>query len=160
KTAPQALAALTSTDPGAAVRQVAMIDAGGNVATHTGEKCIAEATHVNGKAPDGSVYSCQANLMRKSTVPAAMAQAFESSSGPLAERLVAALRAAECEGGDIRGRQSAVILVVKGTPSGRPWDDRVVDLRVEDNPDPIAELSRLLRLHEAYAHMNAGDAAI
>lgn len=160
KTANESLKALTLSDSGEAVRQVAMIDAAGNVATHTGSKCIAEATHANGKAPDGSVYSCQANLMRKSTVPAAMAKAFEASSGPLADRLIAALRAAEGEGGDIRGRQSAAILIVRATSTGKVWDDRLVDLRVEDNPAPVDELARLVTLHAAYDRMNAGDLAV
>lgn len=160
RSANEALEALTLSDAGAAVRQVAMIDAAGNVATHTGNKCIAEAGHVNGKAPDGSVYSAQANLMAKSTVPAAMAKAFEGSSGALSKRLMAALHAAQAEGGDVRGKQSAAMLVVKGKSSGRAWEDRVVELRVEDAPDPLAELDRLLTLHRAYEHMNAGDLAI
>jgi uncharacterized Ntn-hydrolase superfamily protein len=160
RTAQQALDALTHSDTAPAVRQVAMIDAAGNVATHTGDKCIAEASHVNGKAKDGSVYSCQANLMARSTVPAAMAKAFENSSGQLEDRLMTALKAAQGEGGDVRGRQSAAMLIVKGQSSGKPWEDRIVDLRVEDNPEPLAELERLLKLRDAYDHMNAGDAAM
>ncbi len=160
KTANESLKALTSSDSGEAVRQVAMIDAVGNVATHTGAKCIAEAAHASGKAPDGSAYSCQANLMRKSTVPAAMAKAFEASSGPLADRLLAALRAAEGEGGDIRGQQSAAILIVRATSTGKVWEDRLVDLRVEDNLAPVDELARLVKLHAAYDRMNAGDLAV
>ncbi len=152
KSAPEALTMLLATDEGRDVRQVAMIDAQGHVAVHTGSKCIAAAGH-----RIGANYSVQANLMDKDTVWGAMAPAFEGAQGDLIDRLLAALEAAEREGGDIRGRQSAAILVVRGQPSGRPWADRVVDLRVEDHPDPIGELKRLVRVHRAYEHMNAGD---
>lgn len=153
KTAPEALAALLAADEDRPVRQVAMIDAHGRVAAHTGAKCIAMAGHIVGKN-----YSVQANLMEKPTVWPAMARAFESAQGDLTDRLLAALDAAQREGGDIRGRQSAAILVVKGKSTGRPWADRVVDLRVEDNPDPIVELKRLVGVRRAYNHMDAGDA--
>ena len=152
KTAPQALAALLLTDKYAAVRQVAMVDHLGNVAAHTGEKCIPAAGHHLGKN-----YSCQANMMEKNTVWEAMAKAFEEAPGELADRLMAALLAAEKEGGDIRGRQSAAILVVKGETSGTPWKNRVYDLRVEDHPQPLQELQRLLTVAKAYNHMNRGD---
>ncbi|MBL8745318.1 MAG: DUF1028 domain-containing protein, partial [Phycisphaerae bacterium] len=144
--ATDALAQLIRQDDAAAVRQVAMVDAKGNVATHTGEKCIAEAGFEHGTAPDGSVYSAQANLMRTDQVPAAMADAFESAppGTPLAERLIRALHAAESAGGDVRGRQSAAIVVVRAVASGNSWEDRVVDLRVEDHPTPVDELDRLL----------------
>lgn len=155
KTPQQALDALLSTDAGESVRQVAMIDAAGNVAVHTGDHCIAEAGHRTGEG-----YSVQANLMGPATVPDAMARAFETSQGPLAERLLATLQAAQAEGGDIRGRQSAAILVVRGQSTGRPWEDRLVDLHVEDNAEPLQELARLLQLHRAYEHMNAGDVAM
>lgn len=160
RSAPEALRALVSSDSGEAVRQVAMVDAQGRIATHTGSKAIAEANHVSGTSKDGSVYSCQANMMGPKGVPEAMSAAFEGASGPLAQRLLAALEAAQRTGGDIRGKQSAAILIVKGESSGRPWDDRVVELRIEDHADPIAELRRVLTLHEAYERMNAGDAAI
>jgi uncharacterized Ntn-hydrolase superfamily protein len=152
KTAPEALRALLAADGNAAVRQVAMIDARGNRAAHTGDLCIAAAGHVEG---DG--FTAQANLMEKPTVWDAMARAYTAAPGDLAERLLAALQAAEAEGGDIRGRQSAAILVVAGTSTGRPWADRVVDLRVEDSDDPLGELERLLRLARAYRHMDRGD---
>lgn len=157
-----ALTALLAADEGREVRQVAFLDASGAVATHTGSRCIAEASHKSGTAPDGSAYSCQANLMRRPGVPEAMAGAFEAAQGgtPLAERLVASLQAAEAAGGDVRGRQSAAIVVVKGKSSGKPWEDRAVELRVEDHPAPIDELSRLLSLHRAYEQMNVGDAAM
>jgi uncharacterized Ntn-hydrolase superfamily protein len=132
-----------------------MIDAAGHVAVHTGARCIAEAGHRTG---DG--FSVQANIMEPATVPDAMARAFEDSQGPLAERMLTALVAAQAEGGDIRGRQSAAILVVRGTSTGRPWEDRLVDLHVEDHPQPLQELARLLTLHRAYEHMNAGDVAM
>jgi uncharacterized Ntn-hydrolase superfamily protein len=152
RSAPDALRGLVAADKGRAVRQVAMIDAQGRVAAHTGEKCIAAAGHQVGKS-----FSVQANLMEKATVWPAMARAFESAKGDLTERLLAALEAAEREGGDIRGKQSAAILVVRAKSTGRPWADRVVDLRVEDHAQPLVELRRLVRVHRAYEHMNAGD---
>ena len=162
RTAIQALQALTATDEGEALRQVAMIDAAGNVSTHTGGRCIAEAGHVNGTAPDGSAYSCQANLMEKKSVPSVMEQAFRNAPAktPLAERMMLALHAAQDDGGDIRGKQSCAILVVRAESTGRSWEDRVVDLRVEDAPDPLTEMDRLLKLQRAYDHMNAGDRAM
>ena len=152
KTAPEALKALLAADDNAAVRQVAMIDARGNRAAHTGGLCIQAAGQVEG---DG--FTVQANLMEKDTVWGAMARAYTTSSGDLTERLLAALEAAEAEGGDIRGKQSAAILVVAGESSGRPWADRIVDLRVEDSDDPLGELRRLVHLNRAYHHMDAGD---
>lgn len=151
-TADQALKALLAGDSGAENRQVAVVDAAGNVAAHTGEKCIPAAGHRTGDA-----FSCQANLMEKDTVWDAMCAAYTSTSAPLAERMMAALEAAEAEGGDIRGRQSAAMLVVSGAPTGRPWEDRVIDLRVEDAPDPLAELRRLLRIKRAYMTDSVAD---
>jgi len=98
--------------------------------------------------------------MERDTVWDAMAAAYESARGDLADRLMAALEAAQAEGGDIRGMQSAALLVVAGEATGRPWEDRLIDLRVDDDPDPVGELKRLLTLHRAYEHMNAGDKAI
>ena len=152
KSAPEALKALLAADEGREVRQVAMIDAQGRVAAHTGKNCIAAAGHHMGEN-----YSVQANLMDKITVWPAMAKAFESATGDLTDRLLAALEAAESEGGDIRGRQSAAIIVVRAQSTGRPWEDRLVDLRVEDNPHPVEELKRLVQVHRAYKHMDAGD---
>jgi uncharacterized Ntn-hydrolase superfamily protein len=154
-TADQALAALISVDEGREVRQVAFIDTAGRVAAHTGEKCIEFAGHHVGKG-----YSVQANMMHGDRVVPEMARAFESSTGPLSERLLAALAAAEAAKGDIRGRQSAAMLIVKAESTGRPWADRVLELRIEDHESPIEELERLLRLHQAYEHMNAGDVAV
>lgn len=152
KTAEQALAALLAADPQREVRQVAMVDRHGNVATHTGANCISAAGHKTGEQ-----YSVQANLMENDTVWAAMAEAYETAEGDLAERLMVALEAAQAEGGDIRGRQSAAILIVPAAGEGRPWRETTVDLRVEDHPRPLEELRRLLRVHRAYQHMNRGD---
>jgi len=144
-TADQALRALTTGDAMPEVRQAAIVDATGSVAAHTGAKCIPAAGHRTGEG-----YSCQANLMEKDTVWAAMAAAFESATGSLALRMMAALEAAEAEGGDIRGKQSAAMLVVRGDPTGRSWEDRIIDLRVEDSPEPLVELRRLLDIRRAY----------
>ncbi len=154
--APRALEKLVAADEGRDVRQVAMIDAEGRVAAWTGERCIAAAGHIEG---DG--FSVQANLMANDRVWPAMAEAFRASEGqPLAERLLAALQAAEAAGGDVRGRQSAALIVVRAETTGEPWRDRLVDLRVDDSPRPLEELARLLRLHRAYESMNAGDDAL
>ena len=155
KTAEEALRALVSGDAFPDVRQVAFVDARGNVAVHTGAKAIEEAGHVRGRG-----YSVQANLMLKKTVPAAMARAYENTKGDLAERLLAALEAAQAEGGDIRGSQSAAIVIVNGTSTGRPWADKLFDLRVEDHKEPLKELRRLVHLARAYQHMKAGDEAV
>ncbi|MBN2170147.1 MAG: DUF1028 domain-containing protein [Candidatus Krumholzibacteriota bacterium] len=152
RAAPAALAALLAADEDRAVRQVAMVDAAGRVGIHTGARCIVAAGH-----HAGAQFSAQANLMEKPTVWDAMARAYEDATGDLAERLLAALEAAEAEGGDIRGRQSAAILVVAGAPTGRPWEDRLFDLRVEDNPAPVPELRRLVRLQRAYRRLDEGD---
>ena len=151
-TAAQALKALTSGDSQPEIRQCAIVDAAGNVAAHTGSKCIAAAGHQLG---DG--FSCQANLMEKDTVWAAMAEAFTSTDAPLAERMMAALEAAEAEGGDIRGKQSAAMLVVSGNPTGRSWEDRTIDLRVDDAAEPLPELRRLLRIKRAVQTIAEAD---
>lgn len=141
--APQAaLAAEVAADDGARLRQVAVAGSGGEVAAFTGESCIPFA----GDAQGGG-FSAQANLMATTDVWPAMAEAFEAATGPLSRRLLAALEAGEAAGGDVRGRQSAALLVVPA--EGEPWR-RVVELRVEDHPDPLAELARVLTLHEAY----------
>ncbi len=155
KSAQEALKGLLAADPGLDVRQVAFVDAKGNVAVHTGAKAIEAAGHIMGRG-----YSVQSNLMHKATVPAAMARAYETTKGDLAERMLAALEAAQAEGGDIRGKQSAAILIVNAKSTGRPWADKQFDLRVEDHPEPVQELRRLVHLARAYAHMNAGDEAL
>lgn len=149
-----ALAQLLAADAQRDVRQIAFVDAKGRVAVHTGAKCIPGAgQHV------GDGYTTEANLMLTNEVPDAMAKAFEAAKGPLAERMLAALHAAQGVGGDARGRQSAAILVVRAKASDKPWTDRIVDLRIEDHPEPLKEMSRLLTLHRAYELMNRGDEA-
>jgi uncharacterized Ntn-hydrolase superfamily protein len=155
RSAPDALKSLLAGDDGRDVRQVAMIDAEGQVAAHTGAKNIAEAGHRVGKD-----YSVQANMMLSDQVWPAMARAFEAATGDLADRMMAALDAAQAAGGDVRGKQSAVLIVVKPKSSGKPWQDRVFDLRVDDSPEPLKELRRLVTLQRAYNHMNAGDLAL
>jgi len=144
-----ALKALIEADPLGAVRQVGVVDKDGNVAVHTGPDCIPCAGDVI-----GAHWSCQANMMARDTVPAAMSAAFEHADGDLADRLMAALEAAEGEGGDVRGRQSAALLVVP--PEGEAWQTRI-SLRVEDHEDPIAELKRVLGLQRAYELAGRGD---
>jgi uncharacterized Ntn-hydrolase superfamily protein len=147
--AEQALGELLAADPLAAVRQVAVIDARGGLSVHTGEDCIAEAGHAT-----GGHWSCQANMMARATVPAAMSEAFAAATGPLADRLMAALRAAEGEGGDVRGRQSAAMAI--SAAEGEPWR-KTVDLRVDDHPAPLDELQRLLMLQRAYELAGSAD---
>jgi uncharacterized Ntn-hydrolase superfamily protein len=151
----QVIAELIEDDPAASQRQVAMVDIQGRTAAHTGAECISWAGHHTG---DG--YSVQANMMLGAEVVPAMATAFEKSEGPLAHRLLLALEAAQQAGGDVRGRQSAALLVVRAESNGNSWQDRLVDLRVDDHATPLLELRRLYALHSAYALMDAGDAAL
>ncbi|HYX68330.1 MAG TPA: DUF1028 domain-containing protein, partial [Terriglobales bacterium] len=179
RSAPETLRGLLAADPHRNVRQVAMIDAQGHVAVYTGTKDIQAAGDIVGLGPQGEQhmqrpstdpddgwiqvgenFSVEANLMSNGKVWPAMAKAFQETQGDLAERMLAALDAAQAAGGDIRGRQSAAILVVKAKSSGQPWADRVFDLRVDDADHPIPELRRLVALQRAYNHMNAGDAAV
>jgi uncharacterized Ntn-hydrolase superfamily protein len=155
KSGPDALKSLLAGDEGREVRQVAMIDAGGRVDAWTGKNDIYAAGHIVGKN-----FSVQANLMLNDKVWPAMARAFESTKGDLADRMLAALDAAQAVGGDIRGRQSAALVVVTGKPTGQPWKDRIFDLRVDDSSEPLQELRRLVTLQRAYNHMNAGDLAV
>lgn len=153
--AQQALDSLLATDAGRDVRQVAIVDTAGNVAVHTGKNCIDYAGHIKGAG-----FSVQSNMMLSDKVPAAMAAAFEASKGmPLAERLLGVLDAAQGAGGDIRGKQSAALIIVPARAHGEPWNERLVDLRVDDNPVPLKELRRLYNVQVAYEHMNAGDVA-
>ena len=151
-TATKALEILISQDDGEAVRQIGMIDFNGNVTAHTGNRCIEHAGHIIGEN-----YSVQANIMAKSTVPKAMAKAFDNSKGDLADRMMTALEAAQAEGGDIRGKQSAAMLIVSGDPTGVVWKDTKLSLRIEDHSTPLIELKRLIRIHRAYQHANMGD---
>lgn len=157
RTASESLRSLLAGDEGQAVRQVAMIDASGNVATHTGERCIAAAGHVTDSE---NQFSVQANLMLGDEVWPAMAKAYRQTTGDLADKMLAALEAAQSVGGDIRGKQSAAILIVAAESTGKPWIDRKFDLRIEDHPHPVQELKRLVQLQRAYLHMNAGDLAM
>jgi uncharacterized Ntn-hydrolase superfamily protein len=145
----QALDELVADDELARFRQVAVVDAHGNAAAYTGEGCIAHAGH-----QEGHEFSAQANMMGSPEVWPAMAHAFEAATGSLARRLVAALHAAEARGGDARGRQSCALVVAPA--QGEPWR-RTVDLRVDDHPEPLAELDRLLDLSDAYAMATEGD---
>jgi len=152
--APDALAQLVKTDEQRAGRQVAMIDTAGRVSAYTGASAIAAAgQHI------GAGYSVQANMMANDRIWPAMSRAFESATGDLADRMLSALDAADAAGGDVRGRQSAALLIVKAKGTNRPWvgADRTFDLRVDDHPEPLKELRRLVRLQRAYAHANRGD---
>ena len=149
---PDALKALLSTDPLSDVRQVAMIDAQNRGSAHTGARCMEAAGHMLGES-----FSAQANMMANPTVWPAMAEAFRGTKGDLTGRLLAALDAAQSSGGDIRGQQSAALLVVPGNRTQEPWQDRTFDLRVEDHPKPLEELRRLVRIQRAYNLMNQGD---
>jgi uncharacterized Ntn-hydrolase superfamily protein len=143
-----ALAELLSGDSMTDVRQVGMIDGQGRVAAHTGARCIAAAGHRRGRD-----YSAQANMMLRDTVWTAMGNAFEGANGDLAERIIVSLEAAEREGGDLRGMQSASLLVVGGPASSRRWEGRLFDLRVDDHAEPLAELRRLMHRARAIRHM-------
>lgn len=158
--APQIVAALVASDKDTHRRQVAVVDAAGRVGAWTGEGCIPEASHHTGEG-----YSVQANMMTNPTVVPAMAAAFESASGDLATRMLAALQAAQAEGGDIRGMQSAAVKVVSGKREETFWRADY-DLRVDEHTDPITELGRLVRLRHAqlldeqgYKALEAGDRA-
>jgi uncharacterized Ntn-hydrolase superfamily protein len=155
KSAPETLKELLAKDEAREVRQVAIIDAQGRVDAWTGKNDIQAAGHILGRN-----YSVQANLMHNDRVWPAMARAFERTKGDLADRMMAALDAAQLAGGDIRGRQSAALIVVTGKPTGMAWKDRTFDLRIDDSPEPLKELRRLIRLQRAYNHMNAGDLAV
>ena len=149
----EAMDILLSDDAGKEVRQVAILDTKGNVASHTGKNCIEFASHQNGEN-----FSVQANMMlTDKTVPAMKESFLQTDKLPLAERMIEVLKAAQKAGGDIRGKQSAALLIVPGKSTGKPWDDRLIDLRVDDHENPIAEIERLLKVHRAYEHMNAGD---
>jgi uncharacterized Ntn-hydrolase superfamily protein len=154
--AQEVLDKLLSDDAGREVRQVAILDAKGGVATHTGKDCIQYADHIKGPG-----YSVQSNMMLTNKVCKAMSQAYDKSSGkPLAERLILALEAAQAAGGDIRGQQSSALIIVPAISEGKPWEERTVDLRVDDHPSPLKELRRLYSVQVAYQHMNNGDLAV
>ena len=156
KNAEETLKTLLARDDAREVRQVAMLDANGKVSAFTGAKCILSADHII-----GDNYSVQANMMLNDRVVPAMAKAFEENAGlPLAERVVKVLLAAQEAGGDIRGKQSAALIVVGPDPVKNTWEDKKVDLRVDDHQAPLQELERLLKVHRAYEHLNRGDLAM
>jgi uncharacterized Ntn-hydrolase superfamily protein len=156
KSPQEALRILLSADEGREMRQLAILDTKGRVAAHTGGKCVKYASH-----QIGDNFSVQANMMLTDTVCAAMENSFhENEDLLLPERIIACLEAAESTGGDIRGKQSAALLIVAGQPVENKWEDPLIDLRVEDNQDPIVELHRLMKLWRGYEHMNIGDLAL
>ena len=155
KTPQEAVDELIKNDEGREFRQLAILDSKGRVASFTGKLCIQPAGNIVGKN-----FSVQANLMSNDRIWPAMAEAFKNSKGPLAERMLVALEAAEKAGGDIRGKQSAALLVVRAKSTGKVWEDRLVDIRVDDSSAPLPELRRLLKVHRAYEHMNNGDLAV
>lgn len=151
----ETLQLLLHDDDGRDVRQVAILDARGEVAAHTGVNCIGEAGHVV-----GDQFSVQANMMLKDTVWQAMAAGYKNASGDLADRMLAALEAGQKEGGDVRGMQSAAMVIVEGKKSSTPWQQTTLELRVEDNPRPLEELKRLITIDRAYNWMNRGDSLL
>jgi uncharacterized Ntn-hydrolase superfamily protein len=156
KTPQEAIEILLSDDEGRNVRQVSILNAKGDVFTHTGLQCIKHAGHII-----DSNFSVQANMMLTDKVWSAMAKSFKPNKNlPLPERIVKALEAAESAGGDIRGKQSAALLIVEGKAPENKWEDPLIDLRVEDHLEPLKELSRLLKIWRAYEHMNNGDLSI
>lgn len=155
KTPQQVVDELIASDEGRDFRQLGVIDKNGNAAAYTGKKCIQPAGHIVGEN-----FSVQANLMLNDKVWPAMAEAFKNTKGSLSERMMAALEAGQNAGGDIRGKQSAAMIIVKGESSGKKWEDEILHLRIADHSDPIKEMRRLLNVQNAYAHMNNGDEAI
>lgn len=153
KSPQEALDSLIKDDEGREFRQVAILDKQGRVATHTGKSCVDYAGHANGEN-----FSVQANMMLNDKVVPAMEKAWkENNEIPLAERMMAVLKAAQDSGGDIRGKQSAALMIVAPEATNEPWNDRTLDLRVDDSENPIKELDRLLKVFRAYEHMNQGD---
>lgn len=153
KSPQEAMDILLSDDAGKEFRQVAILDKQGRVATHTGKSCIDYADHANGEN-----FSVQANMMLNDKVVPAMEKAWKGNTEmPLAERMVAVLQAAQNAGGDIRGKQSAALIIFAPETTKEPWNDKLLDLRVDDSENPIAEMDRLLKVFRAYGHMNQGD---
>ncbi len=156
KSASEVLEKLVSEDDGRDFRQVAMLDVNGDVSAFTGKKCIKFANQIT-----GDNYSVQANMMMNDKIVPAMSKAFESYKNlPLAERVLKVLQVAQETGGDIRGRQSASLIVVNAEPVENSWEEHKIDLRVDDSEKPLVEIERLLKVHHAYEHMNNGDLAV
>jgi uncharacterized Ntn-hydrolase superfamily protein len=153
KTSQEALQSLLKTDSRSDVRQVGMVDSHGNIAVHTGSRCIDFAGHTT-----GDQFSCQANLMSNDTIWGAMEKEFRRTEHlELPERLIRTLEAAEAAGGDARGKQSAALLVVSSKLYANTWMGKIVELRVEDSPEPLPELKRILRMKRAYDSVDKGD---
>lgn len=152
KSAREALDILIAEDKNQGLRQVAVVDVQGRIAVHTGDRCIQAAGHRTGKG-----FSVQANMMKNDAVWSAMEKAYIAAKGDLASRMLAALYAAQAAGGDIRGKQSAAVLVAEGEKSDEPWRHVLVNLRVDDHPEPLRELERLLYINKAFDLMNEGD---
>jgi len=151
--ASRALNCLLDEDSLPDTRQVAFLDANGGIEAHTGASCIPEAGHYVGEG-----FSCQANMMDHDTVWEAMADAYlDLEEESLDQRILAALNAAEAEGGDIRGKQSSAILISKIERSSKPWQDRLMDLRVEDSTRPLQKLERFIELHKCYRLADEGE---
>lgn len=156
KTPQEVVDELLASDDGREVRQLAVLDKNGKAASCTGKNCIQFAGNIVGEN-----FSVQANLMASDKVWPEMAKAFKNSKGKkLADRMLIAMEVAQAVGGDIRGKQSAALLVVRQTPTGNLWEDRVIDIQIADNPEPLKELGRILKVHYAYEHMNKGDLAV
>lgn len=156
KSASEALGILVAQDEGKEYRQVAFLDASGRAEAFTGEKCVEAASHITGKN-----FSVQANMMLNNKVVPAMELAFRSYPNlPLAERVVKVLQAAQEAGGDIRGKQSAALIVVGPEKVKNTWEDKKIDLRVDDHEQPLEELERSLKVARAYEFMNRGDLAM
>lgn len=154
--AKNALTKLTKEDEGRDYRQVAFLASSGKPDAYTGAKCVESADQIVGEN-----FSVQANMMLNDNVVPAMAEAFRKNNDlPIAERVVAVLKAAQHAGGDIRGRQSAALIVVGPKPVENPWEEHTIDLRVDDNANPVQELERLLKTARAYEYMNRGDLAV
>ncbi len=152
----EALSRLVEKDEGRNYRQVAFLDANGGVSAFTGDKCVKYASDLTGRN-----FSVQANMMLTDKVVPSMAEAFmKYADYPLAERLIEVLKAAQKAGGDIRGKQSAALILVGPERTNKSWEDKKIDLRVDDSQNPIQELERLLKVERAYEHMNNGDLAV
>ncbi len=154
KTSRQAMDALLLADDEREVRQVAMIDANGDAAAFTGADCLSAAGHMEGEG-----FSVQANIMERDTVWPAMADAYVRARSDLADSMMAALRAAQHEGGDLRGMQSAAMVIVAAESTGKEWKDRLLDLRVEDHAAPLDELARLIHRWRAYERTERAEDA-
>lgn len=151
----EALDAQVAVDPQGALRQVAVIDRAGRIAQHTGARCLPAAGHAA-----GTDCAAQGNMVQGPAVWQGMVAAFERGDGPLALRLMGALEAAEAAGGDLRGRQSAALLIVDGMAGDDPWQPPVLELRVEDHPTPLVELRRLTEYALVHARASTAMAAV